>query len=287
MRFHATSNWSLLILVLLASSFILTACEEMAVGLVYGPVAMSGANPFGDGSGGYDPPVPVHTAGTIVDQYGQPVDRVKVTWNGSTTYSDNEGKFSIQGKGHNDSYLDLQKEGYRYNNNVINSVRTLWRINAPDSLISASVHFAANMGNGVYTVDLIKGTFSLGDALGDLRVIILHDTPVLPGDPWCSVSVEAIDGGFANTSVQTYPFEAPELGYQPKYKPGYGLAYVKSRMGTVFGSIHIDIIMKDNKIFIDIQSLINPAGSRNLESDPKKTFKAGSPAAIALTPSTD
>jgi hypothetical protein len=47
--------------------------------------------------------------------------------------------------------------------------------------------------------------------------------------------------------------------------------YIKSRDGKVYGHFHVNIIpnYNDTSVF-DMESYVNPAGSRNLEFDPSK-----------------
>lgn len=166
-------------------------------------------------------------------------------------------------------------------------VFTLWKSNGREKLISFSKRFRLSLDSLAYVVDLAKGTATAGDGEGDLRLNVqeLAQTDGL-GRPRWAILISANDGGFADAPFHAYENEAPTDGYHvisnnESFAVG-GYFYIKSRGGKVYGHIQIQCSVFDSGIDLRVQSLINPNGSRNLESWPDMVFPAGSPQAVEL-----
>lgn len=145
--------------------------------------------------------------------------------------------------------------------------------------------YGINPDGRIFTIDLVNKKKTEGtNAVGDLQVQIQRPVPIKRGGKFdWSFAVTAVGGGIIEVTNATYLNEAPESGYQPSCNVNMSAAnqswqeqiektfYFKSRDGKVFGRFHAAIIpnYNDTSVF-DIESYINPAGSRNLEFDPSK-----------------
>ena len=245
--------------------------------------------------------------GKVVDQYGKPVAGVEVTGRvnvmmgqGALQKTQTDAKGLLQFTGIRGRSLDvtLAKEGYQIQGHGLGTkgqngadtspanrcVYTMWKLKGSDPMIHDSKRYPLKSDDRVYTVDLLSKSVADGtNDAGDLYVQFKRPLGVGPRDNFnWSFSMTANRGGLIEVTNNDYLNEAPARGYQPQYKLDQrpadakwrgeeGTFYLKSRRGQVYGHFHIrlDPVYRDGAM-LEIESFINPAGSRNLEFDPAK-----------------
>ena len=141
----------------------------------------------------------------------------------------------------------------------------------------------------IFTIDLLNKSMTEGtNGTGDLLVQFQRPSQVKSHEDFeWSFALTAIGGGVIEITKDDYLNEAPENGYQPQFNfnmtpanpkwrgwNGEVKFYLKSRNGKVYGHFHIRVnpVYRDGSS-IEIESYINPAGSRNLEFDPAKEVR--------------
>ncbi len=221
------------------------------------------------------------------------------------TDSDADGLFKFVGIHGASLTVTPQKAGYEYNprlppnwtENYVPDpanpmVFTMWKTQGAELLIQDEKFYGLNPDGRTNTIDLVKG-IATGRPIpeGDLQVSIQRPAGNnLRGKFDWSFSIEILGGGLVE-APDSYLNLAPENGYQPKYTftmsasdPNWQeelqdkIFYIKSREGKIYGYIKITAIPNYNDTSaLDIKSFVNPAGSRNLEQDPKMVIRAGSP----------
>lgn len=101
-------------------------------------------------------------------------------------------------------------------------------------------------------------------------------------DRWIIIEA-APDAGIQETTMP-YPYFAPQDGYERAFRVMYQLGfhekedwmrnfYVKARSGKVFASLTVTFSSQSG-LTLQVKSIINPTGSRNLEPDPDKLITA-------------
>ena len=244
--------------------------------------------------------------GKVTDQNGQPVAGVDVTGISERlndqdirykTQTDTNGLFQFTGL--HGYRLDAQvtKSGYEiiYQGGRIKPqgpstpdnrvIFMMWKRHGAEPMIHDSKFYGINPDGRIYTLDLVERKKTEGtNAVGDLWVQIQRPTTIKPGEKFgWSLVMTAIGGGVIEVTNAVYLYEAPESGYQQTYELHMNATapnwqeqsektfYIKSRDGKVFGHFHVNIIpnYNDTSVF-DMESYVNPGGSRNLEYDSSK-----------------
>jgi hypothetical protein len=154
----------------------------------------------------------------------------------------------------------------------------MWKeLGATEPLITGSHVFGMDSGK-TYTVDLIHGKKTEGDADGDLIISIKRPDEVNSRDRYSwSYSIEAINGGLIETDDE-FMYLAPESGYYPKIEKqfdptdsdwNFDIAkqfFIRTRGGQIYGRVQIVFHSVYNvHSAIEINYAINPTGSRNLQ----------------------
>ena len=259
--------------------------------------------------------------GKVVDQYGKPVAGAEVTAQVNVmmgrgtpqkTQTEANGLFQFTGIRGRSLDVTLAKEGHQIQGHGLGTkgqngaetsptkrcVYTMWKLKGPEPMIHDSKRYPLNKPDDrVYTVDLLSKSITDGtNGAGDLYVQFKRPPEVKPRDNFnWSFSMTALGGGLIEVTNDDYLNEAPAKGYLAQYKLDMtpadakwrgeeGTFYLKSRRGQVYGHIHIrlDPVYRDGAM-LEIESFINPAGSRNLEFDPAKETQY-TPKAAAVAP---
>ncbi|HEY1662004.1 MAG TPA: carboxypeptidase-like regulatory domain-containing protein [Verrucomicrobiae bacterium] len=247
--------------------------------------------------------------GKIVDQYGQPVVGAEVNvavllsmGGGSSqkTQTDANGLFQFTGLRGESLSITPKKEGYQIDqahlglrgkngpetNPDHRAIYSMWKLRGPEPMIHNNQRYQFKSDNRIYTIDLLSGKMVEGtNGTGDLLVQFQRPSQIKPHEnfEW-AFTMTAIGGGVIEVTNDGYLNEAPANGYQPQYKfdpaivnlNGHGwngevTFYLKSRNGKVYGHFHIRVnpVSRDGSS-LEIESYVNPSGSRNLEFDPAK-----------------
>ena len=248
------------------------------------------------------------TYGKVVDQNGEPVLDAKVVGNVDLTFGDSKayktttdakGLFHFLGLRGQGLGIELEKDGYYFNYMLPSADRpqnylpdpnnplifTMWKLRGAEPMVHDKKFYGINPDGRIFTIDLVnKKKIEGTNALGDLRVQIQRPAKIKRGGKFdWSLVITAIGGGVIEVTNASYLYEAPKSGYQQTYEVRMAAAnpnwqeqierafYIKSRDGKVYGHFHVNIIpnYNDTSVF-DMESYVNPAGSRNLEFDPNK-----------------
>lgn len=253
--------------------------------------------------------------GKVVDQYDQPVVGATIRgsillYDGLErtkedlryTETDNQGLFGFEGIHGVTLGIWPQKEGYTYDLKLTSKrsgnyrgdyanpdVFVMWKLKGAEHVISDDKFYGIKPDGRVYTIDLIKGKKIEGaSAVGDLLVQIQRPALIARGEKFnWSFSIQPIEGGLLETAAH-YLNEAPLEGYQGRYAVSLSSSdanwtekfqrtfFFTSRNRANYGWLKIEIIPNYNDTSVlKFESLLNPAGSRNLEVDPEKVTKAG------------
>ena len=247
--------------------------------------------------------------GKVIDQNGQPIAGVDVT--GSieilndagdglqtqtfATQSDSEGLFDFTGKTGAPIKFIVKKEGYLMgqrgegyqgppsekttpNNRAI---LTMWKPHGAELLVGSSIDAKIPHDGTPTFFDIATGKES---SSGDLQVVLsrfpLQIGPGLvhPYDWQCKV--EILRGGLLSEN-DSYPYWAPEGGYQPSFEfeissnsvPWRNQLeqsfYIKTPQGQ-YGRMQFSIYSATTPATVQMNFTINPSGSQNLEPDQAK-----------------
>ncbi|MCX6937056.1 MAG: carboxypeptidase-like regulatory domain-containing protein [Verrucomicrobia bacterium] len=250
--------------------------------------------------------MPIEFYGKVVDDKDQPIEKatIRFQWTdlsreGTSEYntiSDSQGLFRLDGVTGKNLGVQVRKEGYKHyfigtqfsfeyaayfedsfhvpdhSNPVIFRLR---KNREAEPLIKREVRFPVSIG--------VPAAFILnpGDPNAAKVVIELLTNAQLRDKQW-SARISVPGGGLQST-LEEFPYEAPESGYKPTVtseydtpKPlgvdgGYqgGVFYVQTPKG--YG--RVEIKMMPGNSYARINSFWNPSGSRNLEFDPAKVIK--------------
>jgi hypothetical protein len=247
--------------------------------------------------------------GKVVDQYGQPVVGADVNvevnlemGRGSPqkTQTDAVGLFQFTRLRGRSLSITPEKKGFQIQGHGLGlkglngpetspnnrAVYTMWKLKGPEPMIHDQKRYNFKPDDRIYTIDLLSKKMAEGtNDVGDLLVQIQRPPQIKPREDFeWSFTMTAIGGGVIEVTNDDYLNEAPASGYQPQYKlnltpanprwrgwNGEETFYLKSRDGKVYGHFHIRInpFSRDGSS-LEIESYVNPAGSRNLEFDPAK-----------------
>ena len=258
---------------------------------------------------------PINFYGKVMDQYGKPIDTVTVeggvmlyggfTQSKSETYNtqtDTQGRFSFVGLHGVDFGVNFQKDGYFYDLKISSKrpdnyyttepdhpiIYTMWKLKGAEPM----VHLPLVQGGIPY--DGSETNFNLltgrkNDPVKDMVVKLLRNPLAIdrnkPFD-W-NLTLSIPDGGLSEAS-DSYPYQAPEGGYQPlitvnmpatdkNWSSAFDkLFYFKARNGQVYGRIkvHLTANYEGATTHFEFELYANPSGSRNLEWDPAKENKS-------------
>jgi len=166
----------------------------------------------------------------------------------------------------------------------------MWKTVEAEPLIQVALRYTpGGISRGytigkIYTIDLLKEKKTEGaNAEGDFRIQFKRAAQVKPKEHYeWSLVIEVVNGGIIETDDR-FLYLAPESGYKPHYElvmssanPNWSSVtnkkfYLRSREGKVCAAIDMEIrVGWEERGTIAITYLANPAGSRNLESDPGK-----------------
>ena len=140
-----------------------------------------------------------------------------------------------------------------------------------------------------YMIDLTGNKITEGtNTVGDLMIWLKRAANIKPREKYeWSFGMAAVDGGLVDVSNGDYLNEAPATGYQGEYRLDMNPAnprwrgwdeqrtfFFKSQDGKHYGHIRIRI-NPDHRdgASLEVDSFMNPAGSRNLEFDPAKQIR--------------
>lgn len=250
--------------------------------------------------------IPIEFYGKVIDDRNLPIEGANINFQwtvlsreGTSEYktsSDSQGLFTLAEVNGKNLGVQVRKEGYRHyyvgtqfsfeyaaffektfhvpdpNNPVIFRLR---KNKEAEPLVKREVRLPVAIGT--------PATFALNpsDPNAAKVVIDLQTNAQLREKQWSArISVPA--GGLQAT-LEEFPYEAPESGYEPSVtseydtpKPvgvdgGYqgGVFYIKTPKG--YG--RVEIKMMPGNSYARITSFWNPSGSRNLEFDPAKVIK--------------
>ena len=156
----------------------------------------------------------------------------------------------------------------------------LWPTGSRDRVITGDQFFGIIPDGRVYTIDLLKGTHvESASAEGDLRLWVKRPLDVLFGQRYdWSFHIAPVNGGV--TEVWDEVYLAPADGYSDEYAYSRKTTdsawgdmsrkqfVLRTRAGQVYGRARLHIFAAYDLAApvgaIDIQSAVNPAGSRKL-----------------------
>jgi hypothetical protein len=243
--------------------------------------------------------------GKIIDQNNRPVEGVKVTagvgtFEGPTrsggkyyyTVSDAEGRFSFTGIHGAGCGYTLKKEGCEFDQRLPCASRPkdfvpdtnkpvifpIWKLRGAEPLLRTEVYALLACDGTPKRLDPSTGRRDSGDL-----IVTYTRTPlnVEQGQPFDGIlTLEIPNGGLVETT-DLYPYEAPAGGYQPSvtitmtatprlWGEAQRSYYIFD--GKRYGRITLDFNANFVKrpASLELQSYVNPSGSRNLEFDRAK-----------------
>lgn len=185
-------------------------------------------------------------------------------------------------------YSHLEDRPYVPNQNNPTVIK-MWKLQGAEPLIHFS--FKARIPHDDTSVVFDLHTGKIVDAGGDL--IIRLKCPLEPSSnqqyDW-QATIQPVDGGIVSSDVRLESrLGAPDSGYDSEFDINYqkdvkpwsstfhGGFYFKDHGGSDYGEFDVGIIIyaiKDGFVPITLDGYINPAGSRNLEIDPKLVTEA-------------
>jgi len=248
---------------------------------------------------------PIEFYGKVVDESGNAIAGAKVSFHwvevpkpdgnrGSTTESDPEGLFSLQGARGPSLTVSVSKEGYRASRQGLPEFRyglsqegnfladphnpVLFRLKkkgAQEPLVSLKHNYPIPRDGAPVSVNLETGA-TTPDGKGNIVLRCwTEDQGKQPGEKYdwrCNVTLP--DGGLVLTEEE-FPFLAPEAGYKPsaeismpadreKWTSDVDLRFFFRLADGRYGRMTFSMIA-GGQHFCMIDSVLNPTGSRNLE----------------------
>lgn len=200
------------------------------------------------------------------------------------------GYVPLEMKGSGNYSPALYPEGQRAHPDPNNPVViTMWKLQGGEHLIHFQTESRVPLDGAVTTFDLQTGrqVKSSGDVIVSVKS---SPTPNIREEYDWQVTIQAIDGGFISSSDDFEKmFQAPDSGYEAKLDINFqkgtrqwtsrfnGIYYFTSRNGSCYGKVGIEVlsdVVKNGTVPMILNSYVNPAGSRNLEIDPKLVTEA-------------
>ena len=264
--------------------------------------------------------------GKVVDQHGQPVVDATVTATATreagrdgpvTAQTDSRGLFQILGLRGRSVSISVEKRGFTIQGHGVGlrnangpetsatnrAIFTMWKLKGPEPMIHDRKNYQFKSDSRPYTVDLHTKKMSEGtNEPGDITIQFQRPTAIKRGEhfEW-SFALTAIGGGVIEVTNDDYLNEAPAKGFGPAFAlkmspsdPAWRAYadktfYLKSRKGQAYGHIQLKIYPESRGgSSLEIESYVNPSGSRNLEFDPAKqteyTPKTESPVPAPVVP---
>jgi alpha-tubulin suppressor-like RCC1 family protein len=241
--------------------------------------------------------------GKVMDQHGKPVVGAIVTatvtressgGGPAKTQTDAHGLFQFTGLRGRSMNIALEKQGFQIEGHGLGlrnvngpetsptnrAIYTMWKLKGPEPMIHDGQNYRFKPDNRVYTIDLVsKRMVESTNEAGDLYVQFQRPEQIKGREHYeWSFAMTAINGGFIRVTNDDYLNLAPANGYQPDFSikiipsdPQWRdydeeTFYIKSRKGHVYGHIHLKIYPESRSgSSLEIESYINPSGSRNLE----------------------
>jgi hypothetical protein len=198
---------------------------------------------------------PINFYGRVLDQDGEPLAGVKVTFDvriaypnaatgmrmgeeKSTPQSDANGNFTLTGmSGYSIKIESVEKIGYKlsdkFNHEYVYSwsgdifhpdpnnpvIFKMWKQIGSEHLITGGKFYAVNPDGRPYTLNLLEDTKSEGtNAPGDIIVRVHRPQQIKPRTKFdWSYSIDVVDGGIIHTN-DDFMYRAPEAGYKDKYE---------------------------------------------------------------------
>lgn len=242
--------------------------------------------------------------GRVIDQYGQPVVGAKIQGDVVIrlgfmqqrddvhfTQTDESGNFSFLGFNGTGLGIWPQKAGYFYNLKLPSRrpdnyspnpdnpvIFTMWKLRGAEPLVDQQIKTNIPYVGTSVAFNMLTGK---EDPNGDLRISLSRfPLTIAPGlmHPYdWQFKLEVVGGGLLQED-DPYPYWAPENGYEPAVEFTMNSNsipwsdelnqsfYFKNNDGQ-YGMMHVDLntSSKHPETGIDIQMLINPSGSQNLE----------------------
>jgi hypothetical protein len=251
---------------------------------------------------------PIDVYGKVIDQFGQPVIDAKV--NAGTllikgfdrsggeefsTVTDTQGRFSFTGLHGARFGLGFERLGYEYDpkryvgwwdsykpdpDNPM--VFHMWKLQGAEPMVHTSIQAGLACDGTPRKFDPLTGRRDAGYLVATLTRNPVNIDPGKPFD-W-TLTLEIAGGGLIPIN-DLYPDEAPADGYQSSvainmpsdaknWTPSVVLSYYIFD-GKNYGRITINIMAnyQPPPTHFEIDSYVNPAGSRNLEFDPAKQVR--------------
>jgi len=170
------------------------------------------------------------------------------------------------------------------------TVIKMWKLQGAGHLISFNIQTYIPVDNIPVALDLQTGQQVKSG--GDIVVRIQSSTkPSVREEYDWQVAIQMAAGGIieSNGLGLQKMFEAPESGYEPEFDLSFQKGtqqwtsrlidgfYFTSRSGQSYGKMAISIItdrIRNGSVPVTLNGYLNPAGSRNLEIDPKLVTEA-------------
>lgn len=250
---------------------------------------------------------PIQFYGKVVDENGSPVPNATVDFtcndvssSGTSNYrrtSDNNGLFSISRIRGKLLVVHVAKVGYYtsradnaafcYAGENVNFVPNLARpelfhlkrIGNAEPLVYVKNNFRMSTNGDSVQISLRKGRV-VEQGQADLRIECwMKQSPGSRNYDWrCRITV--IGGGLQEFTNE-FPFEAPLRGYRTmdevdmpislgeKWASSIRKSYFLQLAGKDYARMNLEVVPAGDHFF-EVESLLNPSGSRNLEFDPNK-----------------
>jgi hypothetical protein len=242
--------------------------------------------------------MPIEFYGLVIDDQGQPVEGAKIRFqwtdlspegtSESTMFSNNSGLFQLSGAKGKNLGVEVRKEGYKH-------YFTGTQFSFEYAAYSEKSFHVPDRNNPVIfrlrknrkTEPLIKREVTLPIAIGSPATFAMDpknpDAPKVVFELLTNAQIRdkqwsariSVPGGGLQATLEEFPFEAPESGYETSVFSDYNtpkpVALGGSYEGGVFfvhnskGYGRVEILTIPGKKVAWLTSFWNPSGSRNLE----------------------
>jgi hypothetical protein len=156
----------------------------------------------------------------------------------------------------------------------------MWKKGATTPTFQVAKRLKLEEVDGVFSVNLLSNERGAENiAMPDLKIKFRYISPNDPAHQYDrQMVIEAPTGGLLETK-DAYNYLAPESQYTRQFeyivRPDEMTSggwkhkfYLQSRDGRVYAGLEVQATLFPH--VIDIQAIVNPTGSRNLEPDPEK-----------------